>query len=159
MDDTALNERIRHLRKDVLDMSQRQFADALGMAQTSISALESPGGGVSERFIKTVCTMFNVSENWLRTGEGPIYNEGEAFSLDRWAKEHGATELELEIVKVYFELDPAIRRAVLDHFRAHFAVDPDEAEAEALKQEYLQQKRAAAESSASDGDAGAESAG
>ena len=91
MDDAALNERIRHLRKDVLDMSQRQFADALGMAQTSISALESPGGGVSERFIKTVCTMFNVSESWLRTGEGPIYNEGEAFSLDRWAKEHGAT--------------------------------------------------------------------
>ena len=104
MDDTALNERIRHLRKDVLDMSQRQFADALGMAQTSISALESPGGGVSERFIKTVCTMFNVSENWLRTGEGPIYNEGEAFSLDRWAKEHGATELELEIVKDLYAL-------------------------------------------------------
>lgn len=120
MDDAALNERIRHLRKDVLDMSQRQFADALGMAQTSISALESPGGGVSERFIKTVCTMFNVSESWLRTGEGPIYNEGEAFSLDRWAKEHGATELELEIVKVYFELDPSIRRAVMDHFKAHF---------------------------------------
>lgn len=120
MDDTALNARIRHLRKDVLDMSQRQFADALGMAQTSISALESPGGGVSERFIKTVCTMFNVSENWLRTGEGPIYNEGEAFSLDRWAKEHGATELELEIVKVYFELDPSIRQAVMDHFKAHF---------------------------------------
>ena len=47
----------------------------------------------------------------------------------------------------------------MDHFRAHFAADPDEAEAEALKQEYLQQKRAAAESSASDGDAGAESAG
>ena len=120
MDDAALNERIRHLRKDVLDMSQRQFADALGMAQTSISALESPGGGVSERFIKTVCTMFNVSESWLRTGEGPIYNEGEAGSLDRWAKEHGATELELEIVKVYFELDPSIRRAVMDHFKAHF---------------------------------------
>ena len=120
MDDAALNERIRHLRKDVLDMSQRQFADALGMAQTSISALESPGGGVSERFIKTVCTMFNVSESWLRTGEGPIYNEGEAFSRDRWAKEHGATELELEIVKVYFELDPGIRQAVMGHFKAHF---------------------------------------
>ena len=157
MDDAALNERVRHLRKDVLDMSQRQFADALGMAQTSISALESPGGGVSERFIKTVCTMFNVNENWLRTGEGPIYNEGEAFSLDRWAKEHGATELELEIVKVYFELDPSIRRAVMDHFKAHFAnaVDPDEAEAEALKQDFLRQRKAEAASSATAGDDGA----
>lgn len=157
MDDTALNERIRHLRKDVLDMSQRQFADALGMAQTSISALESPGGGVSERFIKTVCTMFNVSENWLRTGSGPIYSEHEAFSLDQFAREHGATQLELEIIKVYFELDPAIRRAVMDHFKAHFAnaVDPDEAEAEALKQDFLRQRKAEAASSATAGDDGA----
>ena len=101
--------------------------------------------------------MFNVSENWLRTGEGPIYNEGEAFSLDRWAKEHGATELELEIVKVYFELDPSIRRAVMDHFKAHFAnaVDPDEAEAEALKQDFLRQRKAEAASSATAGDDGA----
>ena len=84
------------------------------------SAHLNPQAGVFRSAIKTVCTMFNVSENWLRTGEGPIYNEGEAFSLDRWAKEHGATELELEIVKVYFELDPSIRQAVMDHFKAHF---------------------------------------
>lgn len=155
----TINERIRYFRKDVLDMNQTEFADKLGMKQTSVSGIERESVAVTDRTIKTICLIFNVNEDWLRTGEGPIYNEREAFSLDQFAREHGATQLELEIIKVYFELDPAIRRAVLDHFRAHFAADPDEAEAEALKQEYLQQKRAAAESSASDGDAGAESAG
>lgn len=159
MESTTLNGRIKYLRKDILDMSQRQFAARLGMAQTSISALESDGGGVSDRVVKTICTLFDVNEDWLRTGEGPIYNERETFSLDQFAREHGATQLELEIIKVYFELDPTLRRAVMNHFRAHFAVDPDEAEAEALKQDYLQQKRAVGASSATDGDVGAESAG
>lgn len=153
----GINERIQHFRKDILDMNQTDFADKLGMKQTSVSGIERGSVAVTDRTIKTICLIFNVNENWLRTGEGPIYNEGEAFSLDRWAKEHGATELELEIVKVYFELDPGIRQAVMDHFKAHFAnaVDPDEAEAEALKQDFLRQRKAEAASSATAGDDGA----
>ena len=156
-----MNERIRMVR-EAAGLSQTAFGARLGVSRDVVNNLERGRVDIKDHFVKLICAEFQVDENWLRTGEGgegPIYNESEAFSLDRWAKEHGATELELEIIKVYFELDPAIRRAVMDHFRAHFAADPDEAEAEALKQEYLQQKRAAAESSAFDGDAGAESAG
>lgn len=153
---STLNERLRFLRKE-LGLSQTEFAASIGVSQRAISWSEQIGSNVPASTIKAICLAHNVSENWLRTGEGPIYNEGEAFSLDRWAKEHGATELELEIVKVYFELDPSIRQAVMDHFKAHFAnaVDPDEAEAEALKQDFLRQRKAEAASSATAGDDGA----
>lgn len=70
-----------------------------------------------------------------------MYSSAELFSLDRFVAERGATELELAIVKAYFELDPAIRQAVLEHFRARLTADPDELEAEAVKQEYLLQKK------------------
>ena len=153
-----LSERIRQLRES-LGLSQAAFGSRLGVSRDVVNNLERGRVEIKEHVVKLICSEYHVSEEWLRTGSGPIYNEHEAFSLDQFAREHGATQLELEIIKVYFELDPALRRAVMDHFRAHFAADPDEAEAEALKQEYLQQKRAAAESSASDGDAGAESAG
>lgn len=33
-----------------------------------------------------------------------------------FAKSKGATELELEIIRTYFELDPAIRKTVISHF-------------------------------------------
>ena len=155
----TINERIRYFRKDVLDMNQTEFADKLGMKQTSVSGIERESVAVTDRTIKTICLIFNVNEDWLRTGSGPIYNEHEAFSLDQFAREHGATQLELEIIKVYFELDPTIRRAVMDHFRAHFAADPDEAEAEAFKQEYLREKRAGAGSSATDVAAGEKNTG
>ena len=99
----TLNERLRYFRKEVLGMNQRQFASALGMAQTSVSAFEADGGGVSDRVLKTICTMFNVREEWLRAGEGEMYSPEPVFSLDRFVAERGASELELAIVKAYFE--------------------------------------------------------
>lgn len=153
-----LSERIRQLRES-LGLSQTAFGSRLGVSRDVVNNLERGRVEIKEHVVKLICSEYHVSEDWLRTGSGPIYNEHEAFSLDQFAREHGATQLELEIIKVYFELDPAIRRAVIDHFRAHFAADPDEVEAEAFKQEYLREKRAGAGSSATDVVAGEKSTG
>ena len=134
----TINERIRHLRKDELDLTQSEFASKLGLKQAGVSAIERDSVAVTDRTIKAICMVFNVREEWLRTGEGEMYNQGELFSLDRFVAERGATELELAIVKAYFELDP------------------DELEAEAVKQEYLRQKKAGAASSATAGQNGGE---
>ena len=150
----SIHERIRYLRKDVLGMNQTEFAERLGLKQGSFSSIESGSSTVTDRTIKAICMVFNVREEWLRAGEGEMYSSAELFSLGRFVAERGATELELAIVKAYFELDPAIRQAVLEHFRAHLTADPDELEAEAVKQEYLRQKKAGAASSATAGPAG-----
>ena len=149
----TINERIKFLRKEK-GLTQKTLASTLGITQSGVSFLEQEGSSVSDQTIKLICTVFGVREEWLRTGEGEMYNQGELFSLDRFVAERGATELELAIVKAYFELDPAIRRTVLEHFRAHLTADPDELEAEAVKQEYLRQKKAGAASSAIAGPAG-----
>lgn len=153
-----LSERIRQLRES-LGLSQTAFGSRLGVSRDVVNNLERGRVEIKEHVVKLICSEYHVSEDWLRTGSGPIYNEHEAFSLDQFAREHGATQLELEIIKVYFEMDPALRRAVMDHFRAHFAQDPDEVEAEAFKQEYLREKRAGAGSSATDVVAGEKSTG
>ena len=155
----SIHERIRYLRKDALGMNQTEFAERLGLKQGSFSSIESGSSTVTDRTIKAICMVFNVREEWLRTGEGEMYSSAELFSLDRFVAERGASELELAIVKAYFELDPATRRTVLEHFKARLAsavIDEDEAEAEALKQDYLRQKKAAAVSSATAGDDGDE---
>ena len=150
-----MNERIRYIR-ETLNLSRASFGQRLGVSGDVINNLERGRVEIKEPMIKLICTVFGVREGWLRTGEGEMYNQGELFSLDRFVAERGATELELAIVKAYFELDPAIRQAVLEHFRAHLAADPDELEAEAVKQEYLRQKKAGAASSATAGQNGGE---
>ena len=138
----TINERIRYLRKDELGLTQAEFAEKLGLKQGSFSSIESGNATVTDRTVKAICMVFNVREEWLRTGEGEMYSPEPVFSLDRFVAERGATELELAIVKAYFELDPATRRTVLEHFKARLAsavTDEDEAEAEALKQDYLRE--------------------
>lgn len=67
-----MNKRIKELRK-YLQYNQKQFADALGIAQTSVSFLEREGSNVTKQNIKTICTIFNVREEWLREGKGDMF--------------------------------------------------------------------------------------
>lgn len=71
-----MNKRIRILRK-ALGLSQKEFADKIGLKQNAISYMEKDGSTVTEQNIKTICTQFCVNENWLRTGEGEIFLESE----------------------------------------------------------------------------------
>lgn len=117
----TINERIKDFRKNVVQMSQAEFAAKLGMKQTSVSTFERPGGTVTEPTIRALCLAFNLNETWVRDGVEPMYIPAPTFSLDQFVKEHGATGLELEVLKAYFELDPEIRRTVFDHFRARLS--------------------------------------
>ncbi len=135
----TINDRIKYIRKEK-GMSQKQLSEHLGLTQGGVSYLEQPSSAVSDQTIKTLCIVFGVREDWLRDGTGEIFQEEETFSLDQFVQEHGGTELELKILKTYFELDPAIRRAVLDHFRNAFGKTAEQQKnspsTEQLEEEY-----------------------
>lgn len=116
----TINERIKFLRKEK-GLNQKQFASLLGVTQSGASYMEQPGNNVSDSSIKSICTICNVNEEWLRNGVEPIHIEPDTFSLDEFAKQRGATDLELQIVKTYFDLDPDIREVLVDHFRKGLA--------------------------------------
>ena len=117
----TINERVKYFRKDILHISQTEFATSLGMKQTGVSYMERDGSTVTDQTIKSICLLYNVNEDWLRYGAEPIYIQSPVFSLDDFVKSKGATGLELEIVKTYFELDPEIRRTAMEHFKRRLA--------------------------------------
>lgn len=133
-----MNERIKQVRKHA-GLTQQAFADRLGLKQNTIAVIESGKQGTSNQVIVAICREFNVNEEWLRTGAGEMFREPDSFSLDQLVADRGGTELELRIIKAYFDLDPAIRRTVLDHFRAALR-DPDDSvtspTVEQLEEEY-----------------------
>lgn len=71
-----MNARIRELRK-ALNLSQKDFGKNIGLTQNTISYMEKTGATVTEQNIKTICSQFNVNENWLRTGSGKMFLETE----------------------------------------------------------------------------------
>lgn len=117
----TINERIRHLRKDILKLNQTEFAEAIGMKQRGASGMEQDGGTVTDRAIKAICLAYNLNEDWVRYGTEPMYIQEPTFSLEQFVRDHQGTDLEIEIMKAYFELDPDIRKTVLDHFKARFS--------------------------------------
>lgn len=117
----TINERVKYFRKDILHISQTEFATSLGMKQTGVSYMERDGSTVTEKTIKSICFLYDVNEDWLRFGTEPMFVQPDTFSLDEFVKSKGATELELEIMKTYFELDPKIRKTTMDHFKRRMA--------------------------------------
>jgi transcriptional regulator with XRE-family HTH domain len=69
-----LNERIKKLRK-ALDLTQQEFADKIGMKRNTVANYETDRNEPSNSVISLICKTFNVSETWLRTGEGEMFVE------------------------------------------------------------------------------------
>ncbi|MBQ0067584.1 MAG: helix-turn-helix transcriptional regulator [Phascolarctobacterium sp.] len=115
-----MNDRLRMLRED-MKLSRAAFGDKLGVSGDVINNLERGRVEIKEHIVKLICAEYSVNEEWLRNGTEPMYVQPDAFSLDDFVKSKGATGLELEIVKTYFELDPQIRKAAMDHFKRRLA--------------------------------------
>lgn len=138
-----LYERIRDLRKNYLHLSQTEFGDKLGVSRSVIknielNALAKPDQKLS--LLKLICKEFSVNEEWLMNGAEPMFIEPDTFSLDDFVRSHGATDLELEIIKMYFELDSSTRKTIVEHFRSHMlalhTAETPEPTTEELEAEY-----------------------
>lgn len=77
-----MSSRLRELRKDELHMTQEQFAESIGISRPNLTNIEVGNVSLTDRTIKTICSIHNVSENWLRTGEGSkLLNSDDEFDI------------------------------------------------------------------------------
>lgn len=93
--------RIKELRTS-LGLTQQKFADKLGIARGNIAAYEVGKNAPSDAVISLICTKFNISEDWLRTGTGEMYN----IQTDDY------TNISVDIDKN----DPKARQAIIDYW-------------------------------------------
>lgn len=54
-------------------ITRSRFAEALGVSPAFVSQMCSGAANPSDRTVKDICRIFNVSELWLRTGEGEMF--------------------------------------------------------------------------------------
>ena len=70
----SVNQRIKQVRQ-ALNLSQAKFAKEISISNGYIAGIELEKRNVNDRLIKLVCITFNVSEHWLRTGNGGMFEE------------------------------------------------------------------------------------
>ncbi len=66
-----MNERIKEIRES-LHLSRAEFGKMLGVSGDVINNLERGRVEVTDEKIKLICSIMQINENWLRTGEGDM---------------------------------------------------------------------------------------
>lgn len=70
----SINQRVKEVRQ-ALNLSQAKFAKALCMSNGYIAGIELEHNNVNDRIVKLICFTFHVNEQWLKTGNGSMFNE------------------------------------------------------------------------------------
>lgn len=65
-------ERVCAIRKEK-EMTMERFGEIIGIQKSAVSKIEKDKVNLTEANIKAICREFNVSENWLRTGDGKMF--------------------------------------------------------------------------------------
>ena len=93
--------RLLELRK-TLELRQGEFSRKLGLSQSTWASIELGDNPLAERYIKLICLTFNVSEKWLKDGDG------EMFAKD------GLSDREKRMLEMFRELTDSARDFILE---------------------------------------------
>lgn len=106
-----MNNRLKELRS-FLDMSLEDFGSTLGVTRATVSRWENGERGISNQAILSICREFNVNEDWLRTGQGEMFQAKNTSLLDQLSQEFGLGLYGQQLLATYLQLSEADKRAV-----------------------------------------------
>jgi len=77
----TLAQRIKILRKE-LGLNQTEFAQKIGITQTSLSQIEGEKNGISYDVYKSIISEFKVDPMWLMDGLGNMFSSSIGYAQD-----------------------------------------------------------------------------
>ncbi len=151
----TINDRIKQVRKTLM-LTQIAFGEKICLSQGRLTAVEANKGNVTERTIKLVCSAYNVSEHWLRTGEGNMFNPPDSM-VDGLVGKFDFPAIVAQMLRAYEGLGKEQQAAVLHYARRVIAGVLEgatvEEKVDAYRQELLLEKEAQTSSASQTGGA------
>ena len=155
-----MNERIKELRLK-LGLSQDEFGRRLGVTRGAITNIELNKVEPKPLFIDLMCREFHVSETWLRTGNGEMFQpksrNDELLDYARRIAERDPGSIQAQLLTVMTRLTDAqweVLAQVAEQFVAEYQAQPGreptiDERVEAYRQELLAEEKGADGSSPS----------
>lgn len=117
-----MNERVKELRT-ILNLSQEEFGNKIGVTRSSISNIEKGSRNMSEQTIKSICREYNVNYLWLTEGLGDMFMGVPETIIDELVVQYDLNETETDILKNYLTLTKEQRQVVQEYLRKIFNLD------------------------------------
>ena len=108
-----MKDRIKKLRKS-LDMTQQEFAERIGVKRNTIGQYEIGRNEPIDTVINLICREFNVNEEWLRNGEGEMFNPAPSDVLDQLADKYKLSNAAYIVVEKFVNLRPEKRKELME---------------------------------------------
>lgn len=77
-----MGTRLKLLRQ-YFGLTQKEFAEKIGVSLPTVKRWESSNQKLDDRTIKLISELFNISENWLKTGEGEMIVKNDSDKVSR----------------------------------------------------------------------------
>lgn len=113
-------------------LSKTAFSRRVGLSQPFVSQLANGAAVPSDRTILDICREFNVSERWLRTGEGEMFvrlsREEEITKFAMEVIRDPASEFQRQLISTMARLEPAqwkLMEQMLDELIRQRTAPPD----------------------------------
>jgi transcriptional regulator with XRE-family HTH domain len=100
--------------REKMGVKQAEFAEVIGVSRPTVAGLEKGHANITERNIKAVCQAYNISEEWLKTGQGSMFNLPSGQSELK-------NEEERELIRMFRLLSAETKRMVVEIVRKFMA--------------------------------------
>lgn len=110
-----MKNRIKKIRKSFPDQGKTQetFAKFLGIPKQNLASYETGRRTPSDAVIQLICNKCNISEEWLKTGNGEMPKKiPSKLSFYLGQIEGGNDEFIQDLIEVYMELDSDSKKAL-----------------------------------------------
>ncbi len=101
-------ERVKQIRKEN-DLTLEKFGEKVGVTKQTISRIENGINSLTEQMILSISRVFDINEEWLRTGEGEMTKEiDKENQLMMWAAnilKDESDSFRRRFIKMLMELD------------------------------------------------------
>ena len=109
-----MNTRIKAIRK-YFKLNQTEFGAKIGLKQRTIADIERGRNALTKRNFDNICRVFNVNPEWLKTGEGEMFNKkGKERYLELLIAEYNLKSEHKILLESILELPSELWQGVLD---------------------------------------------
>ena len=96
-------ERVKEIRK-ALSLTLEKFGAKLGVGKTAISKIEKDERSLTDQMAKAICREFNVSYEWLLSGDGEMFTDLPQTILDELCQQYGLDDFDRVLMQMYVSL-------------------------------------------------------
>lgn len=120
----SIGKRIRYLRKEIIKLTLKEFAQKLSISGSNLGNIETGVINATDRVIADICTAFNVSEEWLRTGQGEIMSPKSKSIVDELDAVYRLDERRKNLLKNFLSLKDEEQELIVDALEVMASISP-----------------------------------